>query len=135
MFYPREAEKDHLYNRIVLLTVACCVLLLLASLAKHSGTIYGAVQWGAVEVKGTVTQLESIPMNENGMIIHYRYTDSDQQVHEDNYADQRYNEHHQLEVGGTFRCSTHAGFLESAASPPSFIRIALASSSWLAGYC
>jgi len=100
MFYPREAEKDHLYNRIVLLTVACCVLLLLASLAKHSGTIYGAIQWSAVEVKGTVTLLESIPMNENGIIIHYRYTDSDQQVHEDEYPDQRYNEHDQYEVGG-----------------------------------
>lgn len=42
MFYPREAKKDHLYNRIVLLTVACLILLFLASLAKHSGSIYGA---------------------------------------------------------------------------------------------
>lgn len=55
MYYPREAEKDHLYTRIILLTVACCVLLFLASLAKHSGIIYGAIQWSAVEVKGTVT--------------------------------------------------------------------------------
>ncbi|KIR13152.1 MULTISPECIES: DUF3592 domain-containing protein [unclassified Pseudomonas] len=100
MFYPREAEKDHLYNRIVLLTVACCVLLFLASLAKHSGSIYGAIRWSAVEVNGTVTQLESIPMNENGIIIRYRYTDGDQQVHEDEYVDQRYNEHDQYEVGG-----------------------------------
>ena len=100
MFYPREAEKDHLYNRIVLLTIACCLLLFLASLAKNSGTIYGAIQWSAVEVKGTVTQLESIPMNKNGIIIHYRYADSDQQVHEDEYPDQRYNEHDQYEVGG-----------------------------------
>lgn len=100
MFYPREAEKDNLYNRIVLLTVACLILLFLASLAKHSGIIYGAIQWSAVEVKGTVTQLESIPMNENGMIIRYRYLDSDQQVHEDEYPDQRYNEHDQYEVGG-----------------------------------
>ncbi len=100
MYYPREAEKDHLYTRIILLTVACCVLLFLASLAKHSGIIYGAIQWSAVEVKGTVTQLESIPMNENGMIIHYRYTDGDQRVHEDEYPDQRYIEHAQYEVGG-----------------------------------
>ncbi|WHS61370.1 DUF3592 domain-containing protein [Pseudomonas sp. G2-4] len=100
MYYPREAEKDHLYNRIVLLTVACLVLLFLASMAKHSGIIYGAIQWSAVEVKGTVTQLESIPMNENGMIIHYRYLDSDQQVHEDEYPDQRYVEHTLYEVGG-----------------------------------
>ncbi|ROM76164.1 hypothetical protein BK654_16090 [Pseudomonas brassicacearum] len=99
MFYPREAEKDHLYNRIVLLTVACCVLLFLASLAKHSGSIYGAIRWSAVEVKGTVTQLESIPMNANGIILHYRYVDSDQQVHEDEYPDQRYSEHPQYQVG------------------------------------
>ncbi|MOA54644.1 hypothetical protein D3C78_1783020 [compost metagenome] len=39
-------------------------------------------------------------MNENGIIIHYRYTDGDQQVHEDEYVDQRYNEHTQYEVGG-----------------------------------
>ncbi len=51
MFYPREAEKDHLYNRIVLLTVACCVLLFLPSLAKDSGSIYGTTRWSAVEVK------------------------------------------------------------------------------------
>ncbi|WP_207283651.1 DUF3592 domain-containing protein [Pseudomonas sp. FW300-N2F2] len=100
MFYPREAEKDQLYNRIVLLTVACCVLLVLASLAKHSGSIYGAIRWSAVEVNGSVTQLESIPMNANGIIIHYRYADGDQQVHEDEYVDQRYNEHDQYEVGG-----------------------------------
>jgi len=98
MFYPREAEKDHLYNRIILLTVACCVLLLLASLAKQSGSIYGAIRWSAVEVKGTVTQLESIPMNKNGIIVHYRYIDSDQQVHEDEYPDQRYNEHYQYQM-------------------------------------
>ncbi|WP_053147771.1 DUF3592 domain-containing protein [Pseudomonas sp. P97.38] len=100
MFYPREAEKDHLYNRIVLLTIACILLLFLASLAKHSGTIYGAIRWTPVEVKGTVTQLEGIPMNPNGVIIHYRYVDGDQQVHEDEYFDQRYNEHHQYTVGG-----------------------------------
>lgn len=99
MFYPREAEKDHLYNRIVLLTIACLMLLFLASLAKNSGIVYGAIQWSAVEVNGTVTQLEGIPMNKNGVIIHYRYLDDDQQVHEDEYPDQRYNEHAQYAVG------------------------------------
>jgi len=100
MFYPREAEKDHLYNRIVLLTIACVLLLFLASLAHHSGSIYGAIRWSPVEVKGTVTQLEDIPMNPDGKVIYYRYVDSDQQVHEDEYADQRYNEHDQYQVGG-----------------------------------
>jgi hypothetical protein len=35
MYYPREAEKDHLFNRVILLTVACCVVLILAGMARH----------------------------------------------------------------------------------------------------
>jgi hypothetical protein len=38
-------------------------------------------------------------MNPNGVIIHYRYVDGDQQVHEDEYFDQRYSEHYQYKVG------------------------------------
>jgi len=45
MYYPREAAKDHLYNRIVMLTVACCVVLLLAAMAHKSGMLYGALSF------------------------------------------------------------------------------------------
>jgi hypothetical protein len=35
MYYPREAEKDHLFHRVILPTVACCVVLILTAMARH----------------------------------------------------------------------------------------------------
>ncbi|MEE1926464.1 DUF3592 domain-containing protein [Pseudomonas sp. 148P] len=99
MYYPREAEKDHLYNRVILLTFACCVLLGLAAMARQQGAIYAASQWSAVEVTGTVTQVESIPRNDMVKIIHYRYVDDDGQIHEDQCWDKRYAEHAPYDVG------------------------------------
>ncbi|WP_339526483.1 DUF3592 domain-containing protein [Pseudomonas sp. EL_65y_Pfl2_R96] len=99
MFYPREAEKDHLYNRVILLSIACCVLLSLAAMARHQGSIYAIIQLSAAEVTGTVTQLEDIPRNSMVKIIRYQYVDHDRQVHEGEYQDQRYDEHSQYEVG------------------------------------
>ncbi|MCP1444791.1 hypothetical protein J3D54_003923 [Pseudomonas sp. GGS8] len=99
MFYPREAEKDHLYNRIILLTIACCVLLSLAAMARHQGSIYATIQFSAVEVTGTVTQLENIPRTNMAKIIHYQYVDYDRQVHDGEYWDERYAERPQYEVG------------------------------------
>ncbi|MBV4473970.1 hypothetical protein [Pseudomonas botevensis] len=101
MFHPREAQRDHLYNRIVMLTVACCVVLLLAGMARHQGIRYGALQFNAMQVSGTVTALEEILLNDNGKIIHYRYTDEQGLSHDDQYADERYAEHTQYEVGGS----------------------------------
>jgi hypothetical protein len=57
MYYPREAEKDHLFNRVILLTVACCVVLILAGMARHEGIAYAAIRLSPVETTGTVTQL------------------------------------------------------------------------------
>lgn len=100
MFYPREAERDHLYNRVILLTIACCVLLLLAAMARQEGSIYAAIQLGALETKGTVTQLEDIPMNKNGKVIHYQFIDHDGHVHEDEYIDERYGQKIRYDVNG-----------------------------------
>ncbi|EJM08504.1 MULTISPECIES: DUF3592 domain-containing protein [Pseudomonas] len=100
MYYPREAAKDHLYNRIVMLTVACCVVLLLAAMAHKSGMLYGALSFNGVENRGSVTALEQIPMNANGKVIHYQYTDAQGQTHEGQHADERYVEHTQYEVDG-----------------------------------
>ncbi|RON66919.1 hypothetical protein BK669_02055 [Pseudomonas fluorescens] len=100
MYYPREAAKDHLYNRIVMLTVACCVVLLLAGMARNQGILYGVLNLNGVDTRGTVTQLENIPMNKNGKVIHYRYADEQGQVHEGQHADERYAEHTQYEVDG-----------------------------------
>lgn len=100
MFYPREAEKDHLYNRVALLTFATLMVLFLASMARSEGLLYAALQSGAVETTGTVTQLDNIPMNSDGKIIHYTYADDKGQVHEDEYVDERYAQNDHYEIGG-----------------------------------
>lgn len=87
MFNPREAELDHLYNRVVLLTIACCVLLAFAAMARNEGFTYAALQWNGDQVTGTVTQLEEIPRNRLAKIVHYRYVDQDNRPHEGQYLD------------------------------------------------
>lgn len=99
MYYPREAEKDHLYNRVILLTIACCVLLGLAAMARQQGAVYAAIHWSAVEVTGTVTQVEATPRNNDLKLIHYRYVDGNGQTHEDQCWDKRYDEHAPYDVG------------------------------------
>ncbi|MGE8186024.1 hypothetical protein [Pseudomonas sp. NPDC086278] len=101
MFYPREAEKDHLFTRVILLTFACCFVLMLAGMSRHEGLRYAAIQLSPVDITGTVTQLEEIRMNPNGKIIHYRYTDPDGKVHDDQYVDQRYAQKTAYEPGGS----------------------------------
>jgi len=100
MFYPREAERDHLYNRAILLTIACCVLLLLAAMAQQEGSIYAAIQLSSLEAKGTVTQLEDIPMNKDGKVIHYKFIDHDGHVQGGEYSDERYGQKIQYDVNG-----------------------------------
>lgn len=100
IYYPREAAKDHLYNRIVMLTVACCVVLLLAGMARHQGILYALLNFNGAQTDGTVTQLEEIMMNKNGKIIHYRYADEHGQLHEGDFVDERYAEHTQYELNG-----------------------------------
>ncbi|WP_256590476.1 hypothetical protein [Pseudomonas sp. Irchel 3A18] len=99
MFYPREAEKDNLFNRVILLTFACCAILFLASLARHQGSTYAVMQLGAVQVSGSVKALENIPRNSMGKIIHYRYVDEEGEAHDDQYFDPRYDENTHYEVG------------------------------------
>lgn len=96
MFYPREAEKDNLFNRVILLTFACCALLFIASLARHQGSTYAAMQLGVVQVSGVVTELESIPRNSESKIIHYRYADQKGETHNDKYFNPRESTHYEV---------------------------------------
>jgi len=93
MFYPREAERDHLLNRVILLSIACCVALAFAAMARTHGATYAALHLQSVEVTGTVTQVEDVPRNSSVKMIHYRYTDHDQRTHEEAYWDPHYDEH------------------------------------------
>jgi hypothetical protein len=99
MFYPREAERDNLVNRVILLTIACCVALAFAAMARAHGVVYAAIHLSPIEVMGTVTQVEDIPHNSSVKMVHYRYTDHDQRTHDDEYWDPRYDEHTPYAVG------------------------------------
>ncbi|WP_122663676.1 DUF3592 domain-containing protein [Pseudomonas viridiflava] len=101
MYYPREAEKDHLYNRVILLIIACCVMLVLAAMARSSGLIYAAIKTGAVEVNATVTQVEDISRTSDMKLIHYRYVDQNEQTHEDAYVRDWPEKSESYEVGQT----------------------------------
>ncbi|WKV85718.1 hypothetical protein LJJ44_07115 [Pseudomonas sp. B24_DOA] len=134
MYYPREAAKDHLYNRIVMLTVACCVVLLLAGMARHQGILYALLNFNGAQTNGTVTQLEEILMNKNGKIIHYRYADEQGQLHEGDFVDERYAEHTQYEVNGPIALLVSPWMPEKAPSPASCKAIAQVFTSWPAAY-
>jgi hypothetical protein len=99
MFYPREAERDHLFNRVTLLTIACIVLLSIAVMARKDGIRYGALLVNPVETLGTVTLVEFPPRNSEAGLVHYRYSDNSQDVHEGEYFDPHYSAGTQYESG------------------------------------
>lgn len=110
MYCPQETEKDHLYNRFILLGMALCVVVTLAIMARQQGVVYAAMQWSTVEVTGTVTRLEDIPRSDMLKIIHYRYLDNDQKVHEGEGLDKRYGEHPTYDVGQEISLVYSRGF-------------------------
>ena len=59
MYYPREAQRDFLFTRAVMLFVATLVLALMLFLSKDRGAPYALIKASPVETTGQVTQLES----------------------------------------------------------------------------
>lgn len=99
MFYPREAARDHLYNRVVMLTIACIVALFIAVMAKKDGIRYAALLVDASETIGMVTLVELPPGNSQTGIVQYRYSDDSARSHEGEYFDPRYSTGIQYDVG------------------------------------
>lgn len=99
MFYPREAQRDHLYNRIVMLTIACIVLLGIASMARTDGIRYTALLIDPVETTAMVTSVELFPRNTQVGNIHYRYSDDGSSTREAEYFDANYNASTQYQAG------------------------------------
>ena len=81
MYYPREAERDNLYNRIILLTLVCILVLGIAAMAMREGGRYALLRISAVETSATVTQIEPLPRNSSAAILHYRYNDQSGHSH------------------------------------------------------
>lgn len=100
MYYPREAERDNLYNRIVLLTLVCIIVLGIAAMAMREGGRYALLRIGAVETTGTIMQVESLPRNSGAVIVHYRYNDRSGRAHDAEYLDTRFGEQSQYVEGG-----------------------------------
>lgn len=91
MFYPREAARDHLFNRVTMLTIACIVLLGIAVMAGEDGIRYAALRITPVDTTGTVTLVELPPGNSMAAIVHYQYSDNSSYVREGQYFDPKYN--------------------------------------------
>ncbi|WP_263262347.1 DUF3592 domain-containing protein [Pseudomonas sp. RIT-PI-S] len=115
MYYPREAERDNLYTRVILLTLACIVLLGIAAMARRDGSLYSALQLSAVDAAGTVTRIEWLPRNSRAAIIQYRYSDSAGEAHEGEYVDAFYSEDTQYTQGGPVQL-VYSGWFPSMSS-------------------
>jgi hypothetical protein len=100
MYYPREAERDNLYNRIILLTLVCIIVLGIAAMAMREGGRYALLRISAVETFATITQIEALPRNSSAAILHYRYNDPSGHAHEGEYLDTRYGEQSRYVEGG-----------------------------------
>jgi hypothetical protein len=100
MYYPREAERDNLYNRIILLTLVSIIVLGIAAMAMREGGRYALLRLSPVETFATITQIESLPRNSSAAIIHFRYTDQSGHAHDAEYLDTRYGEQHRYVEGG-----------------------------------
>lgn len=99
MFHPREAARDHLFNRVTMLTIACIVLLGFALMASEDGIRYAALRMSPFETIGTVTWVELPPEDSRTAIVHYQYSDNSSDVLEAEYFYPRYDTGTQYEAG------------------------------------
>ncbi|MFK3772610.1 DUF3592 domain-containing protein [Pseudomonas sp. NPDC089406] len=89
MFQPREAERDHLYTRVVWLTIACCALMLLAMIAWGQGSTYAALQLDHQQTNAKVIEVEPT-LSDQAKIIHYQYTDRSGQAYTNTFFNDGY---------------------------------------------
>ncbi|MGY2202805.1 hypothetical protein [Pseudomonas gingeri] len=77
MYYPREAARDHLFNRAALLFFLILLACVFAMMSREDGLRYAALQTSAKEVTGTVTQVEELWRGPVflGQYVHYRFDD------------------------------------------------------------
>jgi len=77
MYYPREAERDHLFNRAALLFFLILLACGIAMMSREDGLRYAALQMSPKEVTGTVTQVDEQWRGKSflGQYVHYAFDD------------------------------------------------------------
>jgi hypothetical protein len=73
MYYAREAERDFLFTRAVLLFLFTLILALMLALSISRGTPYGLIKAAPVETIGQVTQLESVGPRNSSTNVYYTF--------------------------------------------------------------
>ena len=74
MYYAREAERDFLFTRAVLLFLFTLILALMLSLSISRGTPYGLIKAAPVETVGQITQLENVGPRHSSTNVYYTFS-------------------------------------------------------------
>ena len=74
MYYAREAERDFLFTRAVLLFLFSLILALMLSLSVSRGAPHGLIKAGPVETVGQITQLESVGPRNSSTNVYYTFS-------------------------------------------------------------
>ena len=74
MYYAREAERDFLFTRAVLLFLFSLILALMLSLSVSRGAPHGLIKAGPVETVGQITQLESVGPRKSSTNVYYTFS-------------------------------------------------------------
>lgn len=74
MYYAREAERDYLFTRAVLLFLFTLILSLMLSLSVSRGAPHGLIKAAPVEAVGEITQLESVGPRNASTNVYYSFS-------------------------------------------------------------
>jgi hypothetical protein len=74
MYYAREAERDFLFTRAVLLFLFTLILALILSLSVSRGARHGLIKAGPIETVGQITQLESVGPRNSSTNVYYTFS-------------------------------------------------------------
>jgi len=85
MYYPREAQRDYLYTRNIILVIFSAVAGLVASYTFDSAILYAAIEADPNKSLAVITQIDKNPRNSRALTIEYEFTKSNESRIEGEY--------------------------------------------------